>query len=172
MKNAVPEPERSDPKEVLTFFGLAAYHGQVLEQELLIFALTLNLSGRTRVTRADVEGLLSTLEGRTFGQLLNEARTFATIPAGLENELNEALVRRNDLVHRFFERRSEDFMSDAGRLEMLSELQQTTRLFQEVDAAVVGVREPLSQKLGITQELAQQELDKMLARASACDEHV
>jgi hypothetical protein len=163
----VPEPKGSDPKEVFAFFGLAAYHGQVLEQELLIFALTLNLSGRTCVTRADVEGLLSALERRTLGQLLNEARTFATIPAGLENDLNAALARRNDLVHRFFERRSEDFMSDAGRLEMLSELQQTTRLFQEVDAAVVSVREPLSQKLGITQELAQQELDKTIARASA-----
>lgn len=63
-------------------------------------------------------------------------------------------------------------MSDAGRVEMIDDLRSATALFEEVDAAVTAIREPLSRKLGISAELAQQELDKMFARAAARDEEV
>lgn len=172
MVDSVPEREGSDPKEVFAFFGLAAYHGQVLEQELIIFAVMLHLSGRTRVTRTDVEALFETFEARTLGRLLREARSLTTIPPDLEGKLTDALGQRNDLVHRFFARRSEDFISDAGRVEMIEELRKATLLFEEVDAAVTAIREPLSQRLGISQDIAKKELDKMLARAAARDQGV
>ncbi len=164
---SVPEPEGSGPKEVFAFFGRAAYYGQVLEQELIIFAVMLHLSGRTRLTQLDVEALFGAFQSRTFGQLLREAGSLTTIPPDLEARLMDALNRRNDLAHKFFARRSEDFMSDAGRVEMIEELRRATVLFEEVDAGVTAIREPLSQKLGISQDLAKQELDKMRARAAA-----
>lgn len=172
MAKGVPEREGSEAKEVFAFFGLAMYHAQVLEQELIIFAVMLHLSGRTRITRADVERLFETFEARTFGQLLREARSLTVIPSDLETKLAEALRARNDLSHSFFARRSEDFMSDGGRVEMISDLRAATALFEEVDAAVTAIREPLSRKLGISAEVAQRELDKMLARAAARDEEV
>ena len=132
----------------------------------------LHLSGRTRVTRADVDALFDTLEVRTFGQLLREARSLTEVPSDLDAKLAEALRRRNDLAHRLFARRSEDFMSDAGRIEMIEELRDTTLLFEEVDAAVTAIREPLSDRLGISREVAQKELDEMRARAAARDEGV
>ena len=167
MGKAIPEREGSDPKEVFAFFGLAAYHGQVLEQELIIFAVMLHLSGRTRITRDDVERLFQAFEVRTFGQLLREARALAAVPSDLEGKLTEALNRRNDLAHRFFARRTEDFMSDTGRGEMIEELRAVALLFDEVDAAVTTIREPFSRKVGISEELARNELEKMLARAAA-----
>jgi len=166
---AIPEREGSDPKEVFAFFGLAACHGQVLEQELIIFAVMLHLSGRTRITRDDVQGLFQTFEVRTFGQLLREARSLAAVPSDLEAKLTEALNRRNDLAHRFFARRSEDFMSDTGRVEMIEELRTAALLLDEVDAAVTAIREPLSRKVGVSEELARSELEKMLERALARD---
>lgn len=169
---SVPEREGSNPKEVFAFFGLAAYHAQVLEQELMILAVMLHVSGRTGVTRADVDALFDTFEARTLGQLLREARSLTEVPGSLDAQLAEALRRRNDLAHRFFARRSEDFMSDAGRVEMTEELRDTTHLFEEVDAAVTAIREPLSERLRVSQDVAQKELDKMLARAAARDKGI
>ena len=168
----VPPREGNDAKEVFAFFGLAAYHGQVLEQELVIFAVMLNLSGRSRVTREAFEALFDRLEVWTFGQLFREARSLTPIPRGLETKLNEALARRNDLAHRFFARHSEDFMSEAGRIGMIEELRATTGIFEDVDAAVTAVRVPLSSAIGITEEMAKHELDEMLARAAARDKGV
>lgn len=89
MARSIPEREGSDPKEVFAFFGLAAYHGQVLEQELIIFAVVLHLSGRTGISRAYVDALFDTFEARTFGQLLREARSLIAIPPDLEDKLAE-----------------------------------------------------------------------------------
>lgn len=169
MAKSVPEREGSEPKELFAFFGLAAYHGQVLEQELIIFAVMLHLSRRTSITRADVDALINMFEARTLGQLLREAKSLTEVPTDLEVRLAEVVHRRNDLAHRFFARRSEDFMSDAGRAEMIEELKDTALLFEEVDAAVMSIREPLSERLGISREVAQEELDKMLARAALRD---
>src|SRR5437870_5100015 len=102
MPPPTPESEGSEAKEVFAFFGLAAYHAQVLEQELILFALILHLSGRTGITQAKVEALFESLSVRTFGQLLREARTLTPIPVDLDDRLTEALRRRNDLTHDFF----------------------------------------------------------------------
>jgi hypothetical protein len=164
-----PEPVGSDAKEVFAFFGLAAYHGQVLEQELIIFAVMLHLSGHSRVRRDVVEGLFERLEVRTFGQLLREARSLTTIPENLEGKLTAALARRNDLAHRFFARHSEDFYSEVGRGEMINELTEATALFKDVDAAVTALREPISNAIGFAPDAVQAELDSMRARAEERD---
>lgn len=61
-------------------------------------------------------------------------------------------------------------MSNVGRIEMIEELRETTRLFEEVDAAVTAIRGPLSRRLGISEDTAKKELEKMLARAAARDD--
>lgn len=169
MAKNVPEPQGSDAKEVFAFFGRAAYYAQVLEQELMIFAVMMHLSGQTSITQMAVEALFETFESRTFGQLLREARALTAISSNLEAKLMDALNRRNDLAHRFFARRSEDFISNAGRVEMIEELHQAAVLFEEVNAALTAIREPLSQKLGLSQDLVERELDRMVARAAARD---
>jgi hypothetical protein len=117
MTRELPEPEDFGPKEVFTFYGLAAYHVQVLEQELLIFAMVLHRSGNSRLTQSDLEALFANLEQRTFGQLLREAARLTRVPDEVAGQLKLALDRRNYLVHRFFEKHSEDFVSERGRAE-------------------------------------------------------
>lgn len=167
--SAVPEPDGSDAKDVYAFFGLASYHAQVLEQELIHFASMLQLSGRTRVTRDYVDELYRTLESRTFGQLLNEARRLTPIPADLDRVLAEALRLRNDIAHMFFARHSEASLSRSGREEMIQSLRAASSVFIEADARVTALRRPLSEKLGLTEALVQQELDEMTARAATRD---
>jgi len=164
-----PEPEDFGPKETFAFFGRAAYYAQVLEQELLIFAVMLHLSGRSRFTRNQVENLFSTFEKRTFGQLFREAARLASIPASLDQKLSIALEKRNYLAHHFFAIHSEDFLSDRGRAKMIEELRHLTDLFAEADAALTEIRKLLSSKLGVTPEVAEQFTQDMLARAKARD---
>ena len=75
MRNDIPSAESADAKEVFAFVGLAAYHAQVLEQEVLLFAMFLRLANATSRTPELVEALLERLDAKTFGQLLREART-------------------------------------------------------------------------------------------------
>ena len=44
---------------------------------------------------------------------------------------------RNYLVHRFFERNSENFMLESGRKSMIHELRDATGLFQRADRAAI-----------------------------------
>ncbi len=162
-------PDGEDPKEVYAFFGLASYHAQVLEQELIIFASTLRLSGQTGVTQEYVEELYRTLESRTFGQLLGEARKLTEIPAAVDGVLAQALRLRNDLAHMFFARHSEDLLSRSGRDEMIQSLRAASAAFIDADARLTALRKPLSEKLGLTETVVQRELDEMMARVAARD---
>jgi len=162
----VPEREGDDAKEVFAFFGLAAYYAQVLEQELLLFASMLNLSGQTALTPAVVGELFARLEARTLGQLVREARQLTTIPLEVEVNLSRALRERNRLAHTFFAEHAQEFMSAGGRIRMIDELRAATEQFQAVDRAITALREPLSTRLGITKDVAQREFDR-LVRAAA-----
>ena len=168
-RSSVPEPDGDDPREVFAFFGLASYHAQVLEQELMLFASMLQLSGRTQITRDYVDELFRHLESRTFGHLLKEARRLTPIPADLDRLLAEALRLRNDLAHTFFARHSEAFISRSGREEMIQSLRAASDACIEADAQVTALRRPLSEKLGLTEALVRQELDRMTARAAVRD---
>jgi hypothetical protein len=50
----VPVPEDSDPKEVYAFFGLCAFHAQVLEQGLINLVVGLKTRGLTQITEVDI----------------------------------------------------------------------------------------------------------------------
>ena len=163
----VPTPDSTAGKEVLAFFGLASYHAQVLEQELLLFASMLHLSRSTHVRTTSVEALFDQLDSKTFGALLAEARRLTTVPPELEADLREALRCRNRLAHRFFVDHAVDIMSDPGRREMIEELDGFVVLFQQVDQALTRLREPLSERLGISKQLAAAELERMSAEAAA-----
>jgi hypothetical protein len=163
-----PEPD-GHPNEVFAYYGLSCYYAQVLEQELFLFAAMLHLSDNASLATLEIETLFDQLEGRTFGQLIHAARQLTEVPADLEGDLDFALRQRNELVHRFFAEHSEDLLSSTGRSEMITLLREAISNFKRVDLAVTALREPLSARLGITVEAAQNELDRMLKRAASRD---
>jgi len=69
----------------------------------------------------------------------------------------------------FFARHSEASLSPSGREEMIQSLRAASSVFIEADARVTALRRPLSEKLGLTEALVQQELDEMAARAATRD---
>ncbi len=97
----IPEPEGSDAKEVFTFYGLAAYCGQVLEKGLVNLMVALHADG-VAFTRSQFDRVFDSFDQKTFGQLLKNARTRISIPEAIEQLLIEALMKRNRLAYDFF----------------------------------------------------------------------
>lgn len=88
---ACPSEREVTRRRSLRSSGWQRTTGRFSKRELIIFAVTLHLSGRTRVSRADVEALFETFEARTLGQLLREAWSLTAIPLDLEGKLADAL---------------------------------------------------------------------------------
>lgn len=166
----VPEPDYDDPKEVYAFYGLAAYAAQVLERGLVNLLVGLSIAGERGITVEVIDGLFEQFNSHTFGHLFKALRNRISVTAGLEGQLSDALLRRNLLVHQFFEKHSEDFISEKGRHLMIDELRELIVLFKSADQSVDDLTLPLFSKLGITAEIIQRGLDAMQAAATARDE--
>ncbi|MBI4408962.1 MAG: hypothetical protein HY561_04605 [Gemmatimonadetes bacterium] len=164
MSHDTPEPDDFEAKEVFAFFGLAAYKAQVLEQQLVSLGVMLHISGRTGVTREFIDELLAKFESHTLGRLLSEARKLTSFPASVDAVLQEALARRNFVVHRCFAHHDANFMLEPGRRVMIRELREAVGLFQNAREQLSGILMPLAERLGVTREaiaaIKQEEIDK------------
>jgi hypothetical protein len=142
---------------------------QVLEQAFIHLAIILQVSGKTEITRKDIDSLFDKFEKQPMGHLLNEARKVGPIPTDLDTSLSSALDRRNYLTHRFFFEHSEDFISENGRSTMIQELQSITAQFQSADIELDGVVLPMFSQLGISEEKIQSAYRQMMERAKSRD---
>ncbi len=165
----IPDPDYDDPKEVYAFFGLAAYGAQILEQELVLLASVLHMGAAGSLTGEWVNALMDRIEAKTFGSILHEARALMTVPDDLDGLLAEALRERNRLIHRFFAAHATDFLSRAGRREMIDELRAAIALFSAADEAATAIRRPLAESLGIDPRVAQALYDEAIVDASSRD---
>ncbi len=130
------EPEEDiepDVKTTFAHFGLAYYQSSVLEHEIV------NVLAVNRLVRAreDAEQLLSDpFDDKfkdTMGRLIKQLESLTAADPSLANDLVEALRLRNDLAHRFWRERSEDFCSDEGRAKMIDYLIKARKHFEDID---------------------------------------
>jgi len=165
LERDIPESDGYDPKEVFAFFGLTAYNAQVLEKGLVNLALGLHLSGRLPIKHPTFDELLSYLDHKTLGQILRLARQVVDIPATLEQQLQLALKQRNHLSHHFFAVHFEDFISEAGRREMIAELRSIAEHLQATDRLLDTVTLSLFHRLGLTGENLDAEFRRLESKA-------
>lgn len=164
---SIAEPENYEAKEVYAFFGLAAYCSQVFEQAALHLAAALHVYAMSPRTQEGVDATWDRLDRQTLGQLLASARQLTTIDPTIDELLCAAIDRRNDLVHRFFERNSERFMVESGRKSMIQELREATGLFQRADRAATELFLPISSAMGLTEEVIEATFERMKADLEA-----
>jgi len=86
--------------------------------------------------------------------------TITTLGVDLESLLRNALRKRNWLVHDYFRERAEEFVSNAGRQEMLKEIDECRELFQTADASLDSIVRPLRTSQGITDERIEREMKR------------
>jgi len=156
----IPEPEDFGVKEVYAFFGLAAYCAQVLEKGLVNMAVALRVKG-LRLTVSEYDALFEEHSKKTLGQLLKRARNTIPISNDLDALLEDALEKRNWLIHQFFADRAVQFTEEYGRGDMIRELQQLIVLFQKADSAIQLIYHPILEQMGVTSERVNGLMDEM-----------
>ena len=158
--DADADPEQV--KEVYAHFGLAMYQAQCLEQQLALILATKYGPGPTKISIVDFEHLLDGLYTRTLGQLVREIGKLASLSEDEEGSLQQALSKRNWLAHRYFSDRSVDFLSESGRDMMVEELREVSEFFHSLDELFTQRTMEYVETLGITQELIDQQLERLL----------
>ncbi len=122
-----------DVKTTFAHFGLTYYQSSVLEHAI-VNVLAINSLIRAR---EDAERLLSDPWNdkfkETLGKLIKQLENLTQTDPNLAADLVEALRLRNDLAHRFWRERAEDFCSDEGRAEMIAYLISARKHFEDVD---------------------------------------
>jgi hypothetical protein len=123
-----PEQEQieAEHKEVYAQFGAVAGRVAAFEASLImILLLDAKRSGKA-TTPENFDTIEQELEDRktTLGQILGKVKSAVTVPADVENLMNEALKRRNRLMHSFFRDNASEFATAQGRQRMLDQLKE------------------------------------------------
>ncbi len=150
--------------EVFAYYGAAMYHAQVLEQGLinaLTFAQTATTpDGTQRTFDFNFDSNL----GVTMGKLLNRIKPFLNGDTDLIQGLQAALELRNRLAHTFWVEHDKDFMSFAGRYEMLVEVKEAQATFQAIDGRLTPVLSRYLESVGLSREKAATLLEEEIAK--------
>ena len=164
--------EEEHVKEVYARFGLAVYFAQVLEHSLVNALVILDLIPSQRYLvrsrddwKAKVDAFMDHNFQATMGRLMKNLREVTEIDAELEQLLNDALSKRNWLIHHFFRERAKKFMSSDGREQMLCEIDECRELFYTADKRLETIVEPLRRKAGITDELLERVYQRLLTES-------
>lgn len=152
-------------KEVYARFGLAFYHANVLEHELVNLAALVELQQNTPSSREFVEALFEGRFKKVFGQLVREVKALAVFPSELETSLSQALERRNYLAHHYFRERAGELCTHEGRDYMIQELSQMTHLFSDVDSQLSNVSRQIANSLGVTDSMRTKALQERIEAA-------
>jgi hypothetical protein len=153
-------------KEVYAQAGLALYLAQCLEMSLANFLFIFHRATNTSVTLKDLLEVEESNSRKTLGALLKRAKEFCNFDQDAIERLDEALAFRNKLAHHFFKDHGEGFLSFSGREKMLDTLAEMQRSFQIADTLMEAVNRAMSKAVGVTDEILQQELDKIYARSA------
>lgn len=161
------DEEEEHHKNVYAHFGLSAFHAQCLEEGLINMLSLLTLTDRQPRSRADVETAFAEHDRKTLGQLLKKALARVKYEAAMEATLNDALAKRNSLMHGYFVKRVEQFATIEGRDRMIAELKSFEAQFRLADRYVDLITTLLCKKVGITDEMLEAELVRVFGAETA-----
>ena len=141
-----------DAKNLYAHFGITAYRGQCLEMEAgtLLFAF---IQTNSRITAEEAQKAIETsIERETSGHLLKEIKKIVHFEESGLATVDDALKKRNYLVHHFFRTHALDMLSEAGRSKMINELEDIRQSFDDADALLHVITITLLKTTGITEE--------------------
>lgn len=155
------EDKGGQQKEIYAHAGLAVYWAQCLEKSLEnILVINARLTGEC-ITLEDLKAFENDVENQTLGRLLKNARKHIKFDEHSEKSLAIALKNRNYLAHRFFKIHAEDFFSEVGRDQMITELIEIRECFQNADQISSLLCKTLQKVIGITDEMIEAEMNRM-----------
>jgi hypothetical protein len=159
----------ADQLEVYIQFGIAAELAQGLEVDagnvaLAYLALFFDADKITPDQTEWVRSLTEDLNRKTLGQLLRSIKNIATHGDEILKAWDEALVKRNYLMHRFFPFHNFALFSVEGRREMLAELDEIRSKLYLAHVMLNGLHDTLHILAGRSLEDQQRVSERLLAR--------
>jgi hypothetical protein len=148
-------------REMYARFGAAVYAAQVLEHGIVNAMVILHLPRREKFTKFDIDAFMDQQFENTLGKLIRNLKEKLPLPADLEQLLSKALMTRNWLCHHYFRERAYELLTAEGQEKMIAELQDAYSVLERADKTLTATVQPLADRLGLTQEAIQRELDSM-----------
>jgi len=156
-----------DLKELYFEFGLAAEMAQVMELEAGNFALWFirawyDTSTMTDEQREFFRELINDVNKRTFGYLVKQIRSVTQIDDNIINIVENALEKRNYLIHKFFRSHNFAIHSEDGRKKMRAELQEIYEALSRAHTVLAGMTDSFKKIMG-ERDLSIDIADKLIA---------
>ncbi|MDX6447360.1 MAG: hypothetical protein QOH71_4434 [Blastocatellia bacterium] len=153
-----------DLRELYVEFGQAAEMAQVMEVEagnlaLSFVTIAFDTTNITDEQREFFRALVDDVDKRTFGNLMKEIRKTTKVSEAIDETINEALAKRNYLIHKFFRTHNFAINSEEGRKAMRAELAAIHASLSRAHITLHGMTNTLNQAFGkpnISEEDAQQ----------------
>jgi len=155
------QPDDDLIRGVYAKFGLAYYQSECLHRGLCTILAWSGLPSRDLITRPRVEERLAQAFSLTLGDVTTKLE--GVLPAELSGDLQEAVDRRNFLAHHFWFERAQLMFSVENVRQLLAELDRYAQLFERLDIRVSEWSEPKRRELGLTDEVVQASLSRILA---------
>ena len=156
-----------DLKELYFGFGLAAEMAQVMEVEAGNFALTFitawyDPSTITDEQREIFRALIDDVNKRTFGNLVRQIQSATQLDDKIIEIIENALEKRNYLIHKFFRSHNFAIHSEEGRKKMRDELKEIYNALSLAHTVLSGMTSTFRQIMG-QQDISIDMAEKMIA---------
>lgn len=141
-------------KLIYTYFGLAVYFSQCLEETFLIMLWTDRIIKKRIKKNKKLNEIIDAFENskKTMGNFINEIKQSYEIPEALKNEFEIILVKRNYLIHKFFKLEIQKMHTDLGRKEMIKYCCDFIDKSKEMDEELKSFYSQYGIMLGLTEE--------------------
>ncbi|GGG14856.1 hypothetical protein [Paenibacillus aceti] len=116
------EPGDENSKELFTFYGLAVYYSQALEQQLANLIMVMKLSQGDLQSEEQFNENFRKKLGSSLGQLVNEIQHHFSFTDEESAQLKAIWKQRNYIVHDYFKLRIHEAFIKEGREKMIAEL--------------------------------------------------
>jgi hypothetical protein len=142
------EQQQQQSRELFSYFGLAVYYGQALEQQLVNMIMMMKLADGEIPSDADFEELYQRKLGNSLGQLVNEIRHHFAFDEQETTELLSIWKDRNHIVHDYFKERIQETFHEEGRKTMIVELKQFTERARRLENRLQSYTQALYEQIG------------------------
>lgn len=161
-------------KEVYSYYGLAMYWAQCLEQGMIQLTIFLDyfpkavpsFSNKEKWVQ-DYDTFFLKTSSKTMGSLLERLRQIGIPCEILEHDLKQAKELRNWLAHSYFSERAIEFMCKEGRDTMIKELDSARKQFMVVEDTVNTLFMETATKYGLTKDMLDKIMEELLGETNS-----
>jgi hypothetical protein len=158
VKDRLLDSEQS--REVFTYFGLAVYSSQALEQQLVNLLMLMKLSEGKIPSEEDFTELYQRKLSSSLGQLVQEIQHHFPFSEEETIQLKKIWKQRNYIVHDYFKERIQETFSPGGRSRMIRELTKFNDQAQILEKKLQGYSRELYRTLGLDDDSIASNVEK------------